>query len=194
MKTLQILRHSDKDGEHVTQSGLEKLAGLISNPDQITDLFCGSDVMRTAESALAAMVYGGVRPQRLHVANPGLGNATHIERFKKPFFLDARKKLGDNLIAARTVFADDHYERYYPYRDMCSEFRKAVQALMDEIPDGGHGLAFGHSPFIEMAAEAVGLELEKQLGSCEGVTFTFGEVWMEDINVLVPVLAYRPLE
>lgn len=194
MKTLQILRHSDKTGEHISQPGLEKLAGLIANADGITDLFCGSDIMRTAESALAAMVYGGVRPERLHMANPGLGNAKHIERFKQPYFLSVRKELGDNLIAARVVFADDHYERDYPYRNMCSEFRKAIQSLMDEIPDGGNGLVFGHSPFIEMAAEAVGLELEKQLGSCEGVIFTFGERWEDDIVYLKPALACHPLE
>jgi hypothetical protein len=165
MKTITILRHSDKVGEHISQAGLEKLAGLAAKSDEFTDLFCGSDIGRTAETALAAVVYGNVKPERLHPVNVGLGNKDLFQRLIDAGFMAARKDTGDNLVAARVCLGDG-------YEAFCEELAASVSAMIDEIPDGGIGLVFGHSPLIEMAAEKFGQRAEKELDSCEGFTFT----------------------
>lgn len=190
MKTLQIRRHSDKTGEHISQEGFERLAGLIVDADKITDLFCGSDIMRTAETALAAMVYGGVRPERLHTANSGLGNAKQLELLIKSGFISARKSLGDNLAAARQCLARDDHERTDDYGDMSRELLATVVALMDELPEQCYGLVFGHSPFIEMIAEVAGLQVEKEFGSCEGIVITY-DGWTQDALYVYPILTCK---
>lgn len=172
MKTLQVRRHSDKTGEHISDTGLVKLASAIANPGEITDLFCGSDIGRTAETALAAVVYGGVMPQRLHKANAGLGNAEQLKRLIEAGFMTARQN-GDNIVATRECLGDD-------YRQFCEELADTIRQLMEEMPDGAHGLVFGHSPFIEMAADVCyGEKVEKELGGCEGFVFKIDGDFLE---------------
>ena len=165
MKILEVRRHSDKSGEHLSDDGLKKLGCVIANPGDITDIFCGSAIDRTAESALAVVVYGGVKPQRLHKANPGLGNKDQLQKILDVGFVAARGEKGDNIAAARECLGDD-------YQQFCEELLATIQSLMDEMPEGARGLVFGHSPFIEMAVDACkGEKAEKELGSCEGFRF-----------------------
>jgi phosphohistidine phosphatase SixA len=50
-----------------------------------------------------------------------------------------------------------------------------VRALLDRVPEGGRGLAIGHTPFVERAALGLtGLEIEP-LGECEGILVTRGD-------------------
>ncbi|MEX1047598.1 MAG: histidine phosphatase family protein [Actinomycetota bacterium] len=52
------------------------------------------------------------------------------------------------------------------------EVAGAVESLFDLIPEGGSGLAVGHTPLIEKAVERLsGVEVEP-LGECEGVALT----------------------
>ncbi len=44
-----------------------------------------------------------------------------------------------------------------------------VTALLDAVPDGGRGLAVGHTPLIERAVLGIGAEEIEPLAECEGV-------------------------
>lgn len=45
----------------------------------------------------------------------------------------------------------------------------AVRALLREVPEGGRGLAVGHSPLIEAAAYGLTDEVIEPLAECEGI-------------------------
>lgn len=50
-----------------------------------------------------------------------------------------------------------------------------VTALLDAVPDGGRGLAVGHTPLIERAVLGISAEEIDPLAECEGVL-----LWRED--------------
>jgi phosphohistidine phosphatase SixA len=49
---------------------------------------------------------------------------------------------------------------------------EAVGRILDSVPDGGAGLAVGHTPLIERAVEGVTGVGVAPLGECEGVSVT----------------------
>lgn len=50
-----------------------------------------------------------------------------------------------------------------------------VRALLDQVPDGGRGLAISHTPFVERAAFGLcGKEIEPP-AECEGILVTLGD-------------------
>lgn len=63
---------------------------------------------------------------------------------------------------------------------------RVVAELLEAVPDGGRGLAIGHTPIVERATEALtGLAIEP-LGECEGVRLTRGEdgsIRVEELRV-----------
>jgi hypothetical protein len=61
-----------------------------------------------------------------------------------------------------------------------------VRALLEQLPDGGRGLAISHTPLVERAALGLtGNEIEP-LGECEGVLVTLhddGSVHVEELRL-----------
>lgn len=49
---------------------------------------------------------------------------------------------------------------------------RTVRALLSRIPEGNRGLAVGHTPLIERAAEALSGGGIEPLGECEGILVT----------------------
>jgi phosphohistidine phosphatase SixA len=49
---------------------------------------------------------------------------------------------------------------------------RCVRELLARVPDGGRGLAVGHTPLIERAAEGLGGLRIEPLGECEGILVT----------------------
>ena len=49
---------------------------------------------------------------------------------------------------------------------------RTVRSLLDEVPEGGRGLAIGHTPLIERAAEELAGNRIEQLAECEGILVT----------------------
>ena len=60
-----------------------------------------------------------------------------------------------------------------------------VRALLDQVPDGGIGLAIGHTPLVERAAFGLtGVEVD-QMRECEGLLITRdgGRLTVEEIRL-----------
>lgn len=167
-KSVQINRHGKKSGNHLSQEGIESFGktGAISDPERITDLFCGTGYGRTAESALAAMVYGGVRHVSLHTAIDDLGSPEMDEPFDGGF-MKKYEEVGDALVATKEYFSGEVYQQ------MLETLESGLRQAFDAMPDDIHrdGLMFGHTPFIEMLAEAHGAEDVKGLNYGEGYVF-----------------------
>lgn len=52
------------------------------------------------------------------------------------------------------------------------ELGRVLAALVAEVPEGGRGLAVGHTPLIEKAVEGLTGRSIEPLGECEGVLLT----------------------
>jgi hypothetical protein len=46
---------------------------------------------------------------------------------------------------------------------------EAIRVLLGEVPEGGRGLAVGHSPLLEAAVYGLTGEMIEPLSECEGV-------------------------
>jgi phosphohistidine phosphatase SixA len=61
-----------------------------------------------------------------------------------------------------------------------------VRALLDQVPEGGRGLAISHTPFVERAAFGLtGREFEP-VGECEGILVTLrddGSIEVEELRL-----------
>ncbi len=65
------------------------------------------------------------------------------------------------------------------------ELAKVVRGLLERVPEGGRGLAVGHTPLIETAVVGLtGLEIAP-LGECEGVLLTEdgGTITVEELRL-----------
>lgn len=58
-----------------------------------------------------------------------------------------------------------------------------LRSLLERVPEGGRGLAFGHTPLIERAALGLtGREIEP-LAECEGILVTLADDGLEPVGV-----------
>lgn len=60
-----------------------------------------------------------------------------------------------------------------------------VRRLLDSVPEGGRGLAVGHTPLIERAVLALTAREIEPLGECEGVLLTEdgGEIRVDELRI-----------
>jgi phosphohistidine phosphatase SixA len=64
-----------------------------------------------------------------------------------------------------------------------------VRALLDQIPDGGLGLAIGHTPFVERAAAGLAGREVAPMRECEGLLITRnddGRISLAELRLPVP--------
>ena len=168
MRTIEIRRHGDKNGNHLSVKGIEQIATtqVVSNPQAVTDIIGGSDEIRTAETMIAVLLHQGIKPVRLHPGNPVFGDTKMIEKLVTAGFIEARKETGDNVAAAKKCLGEDGYAA------MCQELANGLLAyITDNLVNDAYALAFSHSPIIEMMAEGCGCPVERELGPCEGFIF-----------------------
>jgi hypothetical protein len=81
-----------------------------------------------------------------------------------------------NLEALREVARPEFFEVF------TQKAKEGVEKMLNLMQDGGVGLACGHSPVIEAAAEAFGKKMNGlQLKECDYVTFI-----QDDMEIRVP--------
>lgn len=167
MKRLVLRRHGDKAGDQISQEGLDWFRDNDRDFEtgMVTDVFCGSEIGRTAQTALAAVVYWHIYPERVHAAVSGLGNDAMVQTLLEAGFRQKHTEFGDNLLAARACLDPATYRR------MQRMTRDGIILALAAMPDDAIGLAFGHSPFIEMAAEMCEYDMQTELASYKGLVF-----------------------
>jgi phosphohistidine phosphatase SixA len=65
---------------------------------------------------------------------------------------------------------------------------RVLAGLLERVPEGGRGLAIGHTPIVEKATEALTGRRIDPLSECEGVLLTLAD----DGAILVEELRARP--
>jgi hypothetical protein len=165
-KLLQMRRHTDKDGEMASQKGLDWFASdrsPISNPGTVTDAFCGSEVGRTVQTALAACCSHGIRA-RVHAPDKRFGTARLFSGWKEKGLIEAASEFGSLLAGVKTILNNKEMEA------LRSDLRTAVEDAFSNVREGGHGLIYIHSPIVELIGEMFGFDMSDiKLDSCEGV-------------------------
>lgn len=177
MKTLHYRRHSIKDGAVKDTIGTKGIALAITEGDQDAehDIFPGcvfhGEMVRTAQTALvymSCMDHGW----RVMQVVPQIGNATLFAELANDAF---RKAVTGGASNFEAVIAAHGIEKAKGYA------ADALEGVVDMLDDMGNdddlGVAFGHSPIIELAAwAATGFEslseALRKLGDMEGIIFT----------------------
>ena len=165
MKTLIYVRHSLKDGQVIGIKGIE-LAVKKEPQAQITDLFHGIFV-RTAQSLIAAVTNPGnlVNDATLHPIVEEIGTPEQFAEIATVAFKDAVKTGKSNLEAAKLTMDLN-------FMSFLKKSATGVEKMFEQTEDNGTGLAYGHSPVIEAAAEYFDCNLNgRQLKECEYLVF-----------------------
>ncbi|MFH1900181.1 MAG: histidine phosphatase family protein [Patescibacteria group bacterium] len=164
MKTLIYWRHSDKKGEVISQEGLD--AAQIKAQDtlkkySISHVFAGA-LVRTWQTLCAIMGSLGIIA-KVHEIVTEIGDNDQFQNWK-----NAGAKFGSgtsNLNAARQLPKSI-------FQQVCKNALEGVEKMFATMNELETGLIVGHSPVIEMAALAAGLDLNAtQLETNEYIIF-----------------------
>jgi hypothetical protein len=173
MKYLYYLRHSDKGiGEYsqfIMEAGLKWAADTAPERDFRIQHFFHGTLIRTAQTLLSAVTkrgfVGTVHPPIAEIGDNELFASWKEKGVKFGSGLSNFQAMGKGLSKLQFNMAVSH----------CFT---AVKKMFEKIGNGEIGLAYGHSPCVELAIYATRTELYggEQLQSCEGALFTMDEL------------------
>ncbi len=161
MKALVYVRHSIKgagaNSAIILREGIEaaRKAVRYNLPSYAySHVFYGPEY-RTVQTLLVYLASGGWRAE---IHEP-------VEEIGTNELFQGWAKMGAKLGAGKTNI-DALREAFHPvtFRHFCDKALEGVTKMFDQMADDETGLAVGHSPVIEMAAEASGASMDgKQL-------------------------------
>lgn len=164
MRSLELRRHSKRDpeGDRLSEDG-QALALRVGKdlPGGYAMVFT-SPTRRAAETA-AWFLRGLGQKLPAHAVAEGLASPVE-NRWRSAAGnagtarLDAVQKVDPDLVDEESARLAD-----------------VVRQLLEEIPEGGRGLAVSHTPLIEAAVFGLTGQVIEPLGECEGVLVEQGE-------------------
>ena len=138
-KTVDLLRHTDSDGDALTEEGVRAAVALGEGFAGGYDLLVSSGAQRATQT-LACLVCGsGQRVAGGVVVDTGFRSSVE-DRWRDA----GRRAEGKDLEAFRRV-DPELVERESQL------LGAALRAVFERLPDGGHALVAGHSPTHEAA-------------------------------------------
>lgn len=148
-KFLQYRRHSIKDGKTKNTIGpnglhLANRTGVAEARAGIKRLFHGPFV-RTAQTALAFCGGLGYVPEVMPIIE-GIGNDDLFAEIATATFIEAVKGGASHLEALHIAYSSEFI------RGLGSQSLQCVRDMFAQMQEGEVSVAFGHSPFIELAA------------------------------------------
>lgn len=176
LKRLRYLRHSIKDGAIIGEKGLA-YAREKAPAGNYTDLFYGP-LYRTVQTVLATIAWLGCAARtRVHALVAEIGTEELFKEMANDAFKAATGKGKTNIEA---LFMAGHSD------DQLALWRadaaNGVKKMLDEIPNGGLGLALGHDPVIPLAAIACGNPVPslKEMEFLDFIQWNNGSITVED--------------
>jgi broad specificity phosphatase PhoE len=157
-REIELRRHAarEKDADALSEEGRAHAERIgRSLPTDYVAIFV-SPARRAAETA-AWFLRGSRQQLPDHAVIPGLGSEQEDQ------WRAAAKEAGSSRLDAIQTQAPEL---------VAMESRRlgaVVAELIDRIPEGGRGLAVGHSPLIEAAVFGLTGAIVEPLGECEGV-------------------------
>ena len=159
MRTVDLFRHTDNDGDQLTPEGVEaaeRVGRELLNPPY--DAYVSSGAAR-ATQMLEILRRAAGQEEQLITAEPGLRSVVE-DRWR-----DVAKAAGKgaDLEAIRDRDSDLVDKESWM-------LGRALKRVVEQLPDGGRALVVGHSPTNEAAVLGVTGTVVAPLGKGEGVT------------------------
>jgi len=156
-RTVDLLRHTDSDGDQLTEEGVRAAVALGRRLSGPYDVLVSSGAQRATQTlacllcGLATPVEGGV------VVDAGFRSAVE-DRWREA----ARRASGKDLGAFREVDPE-------LVETESTVLGAALGRLLERLPEGGRALVVGHSPTQEAAVLGLCGEMVSPLAKGEGV-------------------------
>jgi broad specificity phosphatase PhoE len=157
VKTVDLLRHTDSDGDELTEEGVRAAVQLGRRLPDRYQLLVSSGAQRATQT-LACLLCGMARPvEGGVVVDRGFRSAVE-DRWREA----GRRASGRDLAAFQE--ADPEL-----VEKEATVLGAALRGLLDRLPEGGQALVVGHSPTQEAAVLGLCGQIVQPLGKGTGV-------------------------
>jgi broad specificity phosphatase PhoE len=159
MRSLELRRHSkrDPDADELTEDGRALALKVGKDLPGGYDALFTSPATRAAQTAAWFLRGLGQQLPSIHGVVDGLASPVE-DRWRA-----SAKGAGMGRIDAIEKVDPDLVEKE------SARLGEAIRVLLGEVPEGGRGLAVGHSPLLEAAVYGLTGEMIEPLSECEGV-------------------------
>ena len=159
MRSLELRRHSkrDPDADELTEEGRALALKVGKDLPGGYDALFTSPATRAAQTAAWFLRGLGQQLPSIHGVVDGLASPVE-DRWRA-----SAKGAGMGRIDAIEKVDPDLVEKE------SARLGEAIRVLLGEVPEGGRGLAVGHSPLLEAAVYGLTGEMIEPLSECEGV-------------------------
>jgi phosphohistidine phosphatase SixA len=138
-KEIELRRHTDSDGDALTQEGLEAALEIGADLRGGYQLLASSGAQRATQTLACFACALGERVPDGAVVEPGLRSEVE-DRWRQAYQQAGSGELGSLRAADPGLVEDDS-----------AVLGAALSRILDRLPDGGRALVVGHSPTNEAA-------------------------------------------
>lgn len=156
-RTLRLLRHTDNDGDVLTDDGIAAALRIGERLDGEYALAASTGAQRATQTVACIVAHPGIRLRRGVIVEPGLRSA-HEDRWR-----EAYKEAGGGELADFRRVAPDFVE------DEARTLGAALRRVADRLDDGERALVVGHSPTNEAAVLGLTGDEISSMGKGEAV-------------------------
>ncbi|CAN5858543.1 hypothetical protein BH20ACT6_BH20ACT6_21390 [soil metagenome] len=155
MKTVEVRRHTDNDGDRLSEEGVRQARQIGAELSPPYDLFVSTGAQRATQTVeIWQQALGDDSPIQ---QEPGL-RSDHEDRWKQAYQQAGSGELA-RLREVEPGFVDSE----------CADLGAALGGVFDRIPAGGAALVCGHSPTNEAAVLGLTGVTIDPLGKGDGV-------------------------
>lgn len=157
MRSLELRRHAHNDGDRLTDEGRARAHQIGRGLAEHYDAIFSSPAERAAETVAWFLRGRGQQLPPTHAATEGLASAME-DRWREAAKASGTGRVDDIQKRAPALVAEES-----------ARLAQALREMLAAVPDGGRGLAVGHSPFLEAGVYGLTGTVLEPLGKCEGV-------------------------
>lgn len=163
MKTIELRRHTDNDGDVLSPEGIAEAVRIGSTLTGPYDVVVSSGAQRATQTAACFLAGHGTRVAGGVVVDEGF-RSTNEDRWREIYAQTKRADLA-SFLEADASFVQDEAE----------VFALALRRTAERTPEGGRALAVGHSPMLEAVVWAVCGRFVGPLSKGDGVVLTLSD-------------------
>ena len=159
-KRLEIRRHTDNDGDVLTDEGVAAALEVGRGLTGRYDLVVSSGAQRATQTAACCIAASGLTVPGGVIVEPGIRSDVE-DRWKSAYQAAGSPRLQDLREADPALVEEDG-----------ARLAAGLQHVLDRLPDGGRALIIGHSPTNEAAVLGLTGEIIAPLGKGDGAVVT----------------------
>lgn len=160
MRTIELRRHTDNDGDVLTPDGIAAALRIGADLDGSYEVVVSTGAQRATQTAACFLAAGCGGIERGVIVEAGLRSDREDD------WRDAYQEAGSGELAAFRSVAPDLVA------EEAEELGAALRGVLGSLDDGASALVIGHSPTNEAAVLGLTGEEVAPLGKGEGVLIT----------------------